>query len=145
MGDIFVILCGLFLAVVGALVTFFALGIGAVFGLWGVICGVIMVVGGAIMNSRPQQHWMWGMIVLIFSILSLGSLGGLFMGFILGLIGGALGMAWRPSPAEPVQPMNLWVCPSCGGTANPNASFCPHCGRQMPAWLATAGNHWARI
>ncbi len=138
-GGIFVLLVGLALAVIGAAVTFFIAGIGGIFGLWGVVCGIIMIVGGTMMNGHPNQHAMWGTIVLIFSILSLASSGGLIIGFILGLIGGASGIAWRPQMVEPLQrvtptqTMNLRICTNCGNAVDTNAHFCPTCGKELPA------------
>jgi hypothetical protein len=129
-GGIFVLLFGLFLALVGALLTFFALGVRAIFGLWGVLCGSVMILGGAMMNSRPEQHTAWGAIVLIFSILSLGSLGGLGLGFVLGLIGGALGIAWKPV-ATGLRSASPRICPNCGRSIDPSVRFCPSCGKQV--------------
>ena len=117
---------------VGAAVIFFLLGAGGIFGLWAVICGVAMIMGGVMMNSHPDQHVAWGVVVLIFSILSLGGLGGLGVGFILGLAGGALGIAWRPPLASAVQTPFLRFCPACGKTVDPTAKFCLSCGRLMP-------------
>jgi len=138
-GGILVLLVSLGLAVIGAALTFFLAGIGGVFGLWGVVCGIIMIVGGMMMNSHPDQHTVWGTIVLVFSILSLASSGGLVIGFILGLIGGALGIAWRPQLVEPpqrvtpTQTMSLRICTNCGRAIDPNARFCPACGKELPA------------
>jgi hypothetical protein len=130
-GGIFVLLVGLLLAFVGAVLTFWIFGVGAVIGLWGVLCGIIMIVGSVMMYTRPWQHYTWGIVVLLFSIFSLGATGGLVIGFILGLIGGALSISWRPHAAAPTQPTNLRMCPNCGRFVDPNVKFCPFCGKQL--------------
>jgi hypothetical protein len=132
-GGILVLVVGLLLALVGAIATFFVLGVGAIFGLWGVACGIIMIIGGGMMSSRPEEHATWGVLVLIFSVLSLGGLGGLGLGFILGLIGGALGISWKPFVSTSAQPGGVRYCPNCGKAVSPGAGFCPYCGSQVPA------------
>lgn len=75
-----------------------------VFGVVGIIMGLIMIVGGFMMYSKPSSAKMWGVVVLILSILSwVTAVGGLVIGFILGLIGGILAIVFKPSsaPAAP--------------------------------------------
>lgn len=68
---------------------------------FGLICGLIIIVGSIMLFRRPQQHRMWGVIVLIFSLLSLvGTAGGAIIGLLLGSIGGILGITWKPSIAR---------------------------------------------
>ena len=108
-GGIFVILGGAFIAFVGSLVSSFGYlanggtngGTGVtIVGVVGVIMGMIMVVGGFMMYSKPSSAKMWGIIVLILSILSwFTAVGGLVIGFILGLIGGILAIMFKPSAA----------------------------------------------
>jgi hypothetical protein len=97
-GGIFVLLAGLFVMLVGALLTFFAFGVGGAFGLLGVIWGIIIIVGAAMLNSHPSDHVLWGVIILVFSIISwIGAVGGFFIGFLLGLIGGILAIVGHPA------------------------------------------------
>jgi len=65
------------------------------FSVLGLVCGAIVVVGSFMLNLRPLEHFSWGAIVLIFSIISLVNMGGWIVGAVLGIAGGALGMAWR--------------------------------------------------
>jgi len=148
-GGIIVLLVGVGYWIVGSLLTFFILGIGGIFGIWGIICGIIMIIGGSRMLSFPSSHALWGALVLIFSLLSWISLGGLFIGFILGFIGGIWGIVWRPSvaPAAPPSqntmpnpqntakqstPASTKNCPNCGATIGANDRFCPTCGKALP-------------
>jgi hypothetical protein len=61
----------------------------------GLVCGVIVVIGGFMLGLRPLEHVTWGVIVLVFSAVSFVSMGGWFVGAALGIAGGALGIAWR--------------------------------------------------
>jgi hypothetical protein len=75
-------------------------GFGVAFGITGLVVGVIVIIGAIMLDSRPQEHRTWGVIILVFSILSiLGGMGGFGLGLILGIIGGALAIGWTP-PAQ---------------------------------------------
>jgi len=112
-GGICVIIGGAFIAFVGSLVSSFgylanggASGGSTVtaFGVVGIIMGLIMVVGSFMLYSKPTRAKMWGIIILVLSILSwVTAVGGLVIGFILGLIGGILAIMFKPS-AVPVAP-----------------------------------------
>ncbi|MFQ5998323.1 MAG: DUF6114 domain-containing protein, partial [Candidatus Bathyarchaeia archaeon] len=45
---------------------------------------------------NPAQNKAWGVIILVLSIISIVIGGGFAIGFILGIIGGALAIAWHP-------------------------------------------------
>ena len=142
---IFVILGGLIMAAIGAIVSIFAFGVGAIFGLLGIVWGIIILVGAINLRSHPEQRMTWGAIILIFSIISwFGGIGGLLIGFLLGLIGGILALTWHPtvpvtytpyaytppvSPPPTGQPTRY--CPNCGAPVTADATFCPHCGKQL--------------
>ncbi|MGC8619224.1 MAG: zinc ribbon domain-containing protein [Thermoplasmata archaeon] len=96
-GGIFVLLGGIIVMVVGAIFTVYLLGIGGLYGVLGIIWGIIILIGASRLKSRPMEHNTWGIIILVFSILSwFGGMGGLFIGFLLGLIGGILALTWHP-------------------------------------------------
>ncbi len=66
-------------------------------GIVGVVMGIIMVIGGFMMYSKPTTVKLWGLIVLILSIGSwVTAIGGFGIGFLLGLIGGILGLTFQP-------------------------------------------------
>jgi hypothetical protein len=77
-------------------------------GLMGVIFGVLVITGALMLYNMPMQHSTWGVLIVVFSTLSLIATGGLLVGFILGFIGGILGVTWKSIvPAEgkpPAQP-----------------------------------------
>ena len=142
---IFVLLGGIIGAAIGAVFTFFAFGVGAIIGIFGIIWGIIIIVGANNLRSHPEQHVTWGVIILVFSIVSwFGAVGGLFIGFLLGLIGGILALSWQPpqssvaptyaSPSPPSSTPTMQTtrfCPNCGAPVQPNSTFCPNCGKPL--------------
>jgi uncharacterized membrane protein YjgN (DUF898 family) len=70
----------------------------SVMGILGIIFGVVVIASAVMLNRQPQQHQTWGILILIFSILSVfGGMGGYLVGLVLGIVGGALAIAWKPS------------------------------------------------
>ena len=63
--------------------------------LIGLVSGIIVTIGAVMLNTRPTEHATWGTLILIFSIISFVSMGGFFVGAILGIIGGAFAISWR--------------------------------------------------
>lgn len=97
-GGIFVLLAGIVLGVIGFVVTIPIGGIGAALGIIGVLWGSLIIIAAIMMFERPQEHQIWSVLILVFSILSwVGAIGGFVIGFILGLTGGILGLIWAPS------------------------------------------------
>ena len=66
------------------------------FSFIGLVCGIIVIIGAFMLNTRPLEHVTWGTLVLIFSAVSLIGMGGWFIGAILGIIGGAFAISWKP-------------------------------------------------
>jgi apolipoprotein N-acyltransferase len=60
-------------------------------GVLGIIFGAIIILGAVMLNRKPGQHQTWGVIILIF-----GGMAGYLVGLILGIVGGALAIAWNP-------------------------------------------------
>jgi hypothetical protein len=71
--------------------------------VFGLISGAIMIVGGVMFHLQPEDHVTWGILVLIFSLVSFVDMGGYFIGGILGIVGGALAISYRPPPLPAVQ------------------------------------------
>jgi len=73
------------------------LGFG-LFGILGLIFGAVVVISAIMLNSKPQEHMTWGILIAVFSVLSIfGGMGGLMIGLVLGLIGGVLAVIWKPT------------------------------------------------
>jgi len=75
-----------------------ASGLVGTMGLIGVASGIIVLVSAVILLTKPSQARTWGVLVLVFSVLSFLGLGGFFVGSILGIVGGILTLRWKPSP-----------------------------------------------
>jgi len=74
------------------------LGFG-LFGILGVIFGAIVIIGAIMLNSKPEQHSTWGILIVIFSVLGVfgGAMGGFGIGLVLGVIGGVLAITRKPT------------------------------------------------
>jgi hypothetical protein len=120
--------------------TYFAVG------AWCLITSILVMVFARKLKSNPMQHGKWGALILVFSIIGLGTL--------FGFIGGILALVYKPIPAgAPTQyaapppqqpyygpppqqaaytpPPQTRVCPQCGTQLQANVRFCPNCGRQQ--------------
>ena len=67
------------------------------FFLVGLVSGVLVMIGALMLNTRPTEHTAWGIIILVFSAISILGMGGFLIGAILGIIGGALAISWKPT------------------------------------------------
>ena len=67
-------------------------------GVLGLIVGLIVIISAIMLNNKPEQHSTWGILIIVFSVLSIfgSAMGGFGIGLILGLIGGILGVTWKP-------------------------------------------------
>jgi hypothetical protein len=71
-------------------------GVLDVMGSFGLICGAIVLVSATMLLARVGQRRTWGILILVFSVLSFIGLGGLVIGAILGIAGGVLTLRWKP-------------------------------------------------
>jgi len=74
----------------------------AQFSIWsltpfvGLASGIIVMVSAIMLYSRPQDRTLWGVLILVFSVVSIvGAMGGFLVGLILGIIGGAFAISQR--------------------------------------------------
>ena len=103
----------------------------AALGEFGVVLGIATIALAVMLYRSPARHQLYGGLILTFTALSIvGSLGGLVIGFILGLVGGVLAISWKPTAAPQAQATR--ICPSCGTVVQMNAKFCSNCGRSLP-------------
>ncbi len=63
----------------------------------GLVTGILVLAGALMLRSRPEQASTSGVIILVFSIVSLFGMGGFFIGAVLGFVGGLLALTWRPT------------------------------------------------
>jgi hypothetical protein len=136
-GGIFILLWGLLIAAIGVAAENASLGFygsGAVWiGVTETLLGLLVIIFGVLLYILPEHHVALGVLVLLCSIFSLIGLGGLLIGFILGLIGGILGIVHKPTPTPPsvvyVHPQRM--CVKCGRAVQPESRFCPNCGNTL--------------
>jgi len=106
-------------------------------GLPGIAVGAFVLVMGVLVYLQPRNHTIYGVLILVLSIVSLASFyGGFFLGFVLGLVGGILAIVHNPEPISgPIQyvmaPPIQRVCTKCGRVVDLNMRFCPHCGNPL--------------
>jgi len=79
-----------------------AYSFGRMLGIVGMLFGVVVIIGAFMLYNNPSQHTTWGLVIVIFSALSIigGAMAGLGIGFVLGLIGGILALTWKPPTTE---------------------------------------------
>lgn len=76
-----------------------------IYAIVGLVFGVLVLVGATMINSGEKSKVKTGSILaLVFSILSIFVGGGFYIGLILGLIGGILGLIWKPEERAAAPP-----------------------------------------
>ena len=65
-------------------------------GAFGLVTGAIVLVSSVMLLTNRGQVRTWSVLILIFSILSFVGMGGFVVGAVLGIIGGALVLKWKP-------------------------------------------------
>ncbi|HEV8595038.1 MAG TPA: DUF6114 domain-containing protein, partial [Thermoplasmata archaeon] len=110
----------------------------------------LVIVGAVLLFRFPAQRVAWGVVILIFSVCSIIGFGGFIAGMILGIIGGALGIAWKPeseraqygyAPGPYGTPVMPWrMCMGCGRWIPWAYNVCPLCGTSAPIapWVPKA-------
>jgi len=68
-------------------------------GLFGLVSGAIVLASAVLLLAVPSQRTTWGVLILVFSALSLLGMGGFLVGAVLGIVGGVLTLRWKPSTA----------------------------------------------
>jgi hypothetical protein len=71
-------------------------GVLSVMGGFGVVCGGIVLLSATMLLAKVGERRTWGILILVFSVLSFVGLGGFVIGAILGMIGGILALRWKP-------------------------------------------------
>ena len=65
-------------------------------GIFGLVSGAIVLVSSVMLLTNSGQPRTWGVLILVFSVLSLVGMGGFVVGAVLGIVGGALILKWKP-------------------------------------------------
>ena len=60
------------------------------------VCGVIVVMAALVLWLHPQEHVIWGIVIIVFSAVSFLGMGGYFVGAIFGIMGGSFAVTYKP-------------------------------------------------
>ena len=61
--------------------------------LWGLVTGLVMVIGAFRVRASERDAMPWGVAILVASALSLLAVGGFLIGAVLGVVGGGVAVA----------------------------------------------------
>ena len=65
---------------------------------FGLACGAIVLFASIAVRLIPRHRQTWGVLILVFSILSFFGFGGFIIGSLLGIIGAIMILQWKPTP-----------------------------------------------
>ncbi len=65
-------------------------------GAFGLISGIIVLASAVMLQANPGRRRTWGVLILVFSVLSFLGTGGFVVGAILGIVGGVTTLRWKP-------------------------------------------------
>jgi hypothetical protein len=66
--------------------------------VFGLVCGIIVLSSAIMLRFMPSQRQTWGILMLVFSILSFFGFGGFIVGAVLGIVGAIMILRWKPPP-----------------------------------------------
>lgn len=59
----------------------------------GIVSGVLILLSGIMMHYNPTETRKWGILVLVFAVISLFGMGGFLIGAVLGIVAGILALS----------------------------------------------------
>jgi len=65
-------------------------------GIFGLVSGAIVLISSVMLLTNLGQPRTWSVLILVFSVLSFVGMGGFVVGAVLGIVGGALVLKWKP-------------------------------------------------
>ena len=68
---------------------------------FGLFCGSIVLFASIALRLMPRHRQTWGVLILVFSILSFFGFGGFIIGAVLGIIGAIMILQWKPPIPTP--------------------------------------------
>lgn len=89
--------------------------------IWaGILVGVMVEVCGVLLWVQPQLRFLLGALVVMLSLASFitSDFGGLFIGMLLGILGGSLGLSWS-GVAGKTKRQQRWLAKTTGEAAEP--------------------------
>lgn len=67
----------------------------------GIVIAAVIIYSSFMLHHTMRHHVGWGVVILVFSLVSIVMGGGFIAGLILGVIGGILALVWRPVTMVP--------------------------------------------
>ncbi len=90
-------------SMMGGMMMTWMLGSVSVLAAFGIASGIMVIIGSVMLYTRSAENHIWGAIILAFSVVSiLGSMGGLLVGLVLGMLGGILALTWTDT-GKPIE------------------------------------------
>jgi len=94
-------------SMMGGMMITWMLGSIPVVAAFGIASGIMVILGAVMLYTRYAENHLWGAIILAFSVVSiLGSMGGLLVGLVLGMLGGILALTWTDT-GKLIQPTSI--------------------------------------
>lgn len=129
---------GVFILIGGAVLAFVGTLFGALFGFSsfifyiGLVIGILTIVFAVLLFVKPEMKLVWGILIIIMSLVSWPTaLGGFFVGFLLALLGGIFAITYKAPVMAPMGMPGTMTCPACGGAVNPQTRTCMACGKMV--------------
>jgi hypothetical protein len=102
---------------------------------WGLSTGVLIIIGGLLVNSPSgKRRKIGGALAIIMALIGIiNTLAGLAIGFVLTLVGAIIGLTYKePEATQQVTSEKIKVrCQSCGHLNEETATFCQSCGAKL--------------
>lgn len=77
-------------AITGAVGTFIVIS-----GAIALVCAIVIMLSGIMVYKKASKIKTWGVLGLVFAIISLANLGGYIIGFVLALVGAILALTYK--------------------------------------------------
>ena len=81
-------------------------GFFSIISLIGLFSGIAIIAGAVMLRAHPRDHLIWGVLILVFALVSFADMGGFFIGAILGIIGGSFAIIYRPQTVSTQNPVH---------------------------------------
>lgn len=100
------------------------------------LCGITLLSLAVGLYVKPHKHKAFGILIIVFSLVGLVSSGGFLIGLLLGIIGGAWAIRWKPAmmpqyPSSVAFPSSTTICANCGYANPTDFEFCGRCGESL--------------
>ena len=99
-------------------------------------CGLVLLVLAVELRRKSQRHNMLGISIILISLIGLLGAGGFLIGLVLGILGGALAIRWKPTPLSsnrhpPSALSSTVMCSNCRYVNPIEFVFCGRCGAPL--------------